>query len=289
MKTKKSKIEQATVETYLPIFPGFYGTLYGAEDSDDEEQAINGLLEPAGFAPSQINPLSKAVFDFGSGAVEFDYSTYYRDYLEEISETVAAELEGVPGFVSMELQGMRSPKEYNFANDSGDVILNLSNERAFRAWILKQCRIDRAGFAEYIRKKYTSRSGFMSFYSSDSKDWINDIRAGLDELDGHKLGRLLDYYFSEISEFDDWALYETAEKPYLSEYMSGPVVDIFEKEMGNLPEKVSGILESINAGREQLKAYAEKMPCNAAARQETGLIKNETKLYKAAVETLIEA
>ena len=84
------------------------------------------------------------------------------------------------------MQEVKSPKEYNFYNDS----INVEIEVDLDAVLLKLIKLN-SEFSDYISGQYTSYDGFMSSHSSDSNDWILDIKNNGDL--SHKLGACLGF------------------------------------------------------------------------------------------------
>jgi len=165
------------IDTYLPLFPGFYCTIFEPDetieiDNIERQRAENG-----------VNDLPDD-FDF---LQYLDYEQYRNDTAESFNDALEAELVTL-GFVSgMDFQEVISPKYYNFSNDSVNVEIKLSpeNEKNIRKYLLDH----KEEFERYIKERYTSRDGFISHYSNDSDDWLS---FELDE-NGHVLGTLLEF------------------------------------------------------------------------------------------------
>jgi len=174
MKQAKQKYD-----TFCPLFPGFYGTVfeYDGEGNDIE----------------YYNEENKT--DYGYDDFKWDY----RDYSNRVCKSFVNRLESELSHllpVKIEFQEIYSPKEYNFTNDSINVsievdlgqLIELIKERE------KQAK-------EYFKNKYTSCSGFISFHSPFYEDWINPTYILQDEK--HRVGALLDCLASiEIDEDD---------------------------------------------------------------------------------------
>lgn len=155
------------VETFLPIFSGFYGTRYEAPDPYPEDK------------PEYVRNEKEC---------EVDYS----EYTDRMSKAVTANVESeLSDFVhSITFQRLRSPKYYNFANDAIDVEIE-PNVSAIRQYVADNYE----AFAEFIRERYTSRSGFISHYSNDPDTWVNEYTEGLTNFsnNGHHLGTILEF------------------------------------------------------------------------------------------------
>jgi hypothetical protein len=64
-------------------------------------------------------------------------------------------------------------------------------------------------FNSWLRKRYTSRSGFISSYPNDVEGWEEETE-NFTKLDGHYLGAILDFIASEEHSEPDLALYYAA-------------------------------------------------------------------------------
>ena len=138
-------------ETWLPVFPGFYGTIFEASE-DYEIDCINEVRESNGLDPLTWDD------------IEFDYSQYETDVVESCINVLECEL---TDFVSrIKLQCINSPKEYNFANDSANIEIKIKPME-----ISKFINTNFDSFTKYIHDRYTSRSGFWSHYSNNANDW----------------------------------------------------------------------------------------------------------------------
>src|SRR6056297_1328477 len=109
------------VKSWLPVFPGFYGT--SIEPNEDTAiEFINEKRELMGMPEltwhEQIDP-------------KFNYGSYKEKvakiFVKEIKE-ILKELDVVE---TIEYEHLYSPKEYNFHNDSINVIYHLSKENIF--------------------------------------------------------------------------------------------------------------------------------------------------------------
>lgn len=163
-----------TIETYLPVFSGFYG---GYFESEADYQAEN---EYEYFKDTYYEDL-----DFDD--LEFDYKSFYNECAECMVFEVRDELVSL-GFVSdIDYQKISSPKYYNFVNDSIYVSIKLKDENVTN--IMNYLSVWTEEFTEYIKGKYTSRDGFISSYSNSIEDWLNT-----ESLEHpHKLGSILDF------------------------------------------------------------------------------------------------
>ena len=160
------------IETYLPLFPGFYGTIFEPYE-DSEIEYINDLRK------------DKGLDEIGWEDCEWDY----KDYRERVAEYVV-------GFVEWELkqmglkftyQSIQSPKFYNFSNDSINVEVGVENMNK----IIQYLNENEDEFRQHIKESYTSCDGFINHHSSSSDDWIDDLKSEVTL--SHKLGATLEF------------------------------------------------------------------------------------------------
>ena len=160
------------IETFLLLFPGFYGTIF----------------EP--YEDSEIDYINEVRNDKGLDEIEWgDCDWDYDDYRERVAESIV-------GFVEWELKQMglkftyqeiESPKFYNFSNDS----INVEVEVESMDKIIQYLNENEDEFRQHIKERYTSRDGFISYHSSNSNDWIDDLKSEVTLA--HKLGATLEF------------------------------------------------------------------------------------------------
>jgi hypothetical protein len=178
IKGKKSN-SGIKIESYLPIFNGFYNTLFEA----NEEMYIE---DP---------------YDYDD--YEFNYKQYHLDVAKECVGAIEQELNYLSLGISIKFQALDSPREYNFRNDRIDVEYTLGADslNKIHSYLLE----NKDAFSEYVKENYTSRSGFYSFHSNDVNEWLDNIKNGTD-LD-HKLGAVLNFILQNEN-YTDSDLYD---------------------------------------------------------------------------------
>lgn len=189
------------IETWLPVFPGFYNTIFEVSE-DSEIDDINCQRDHNGLKPVDFNK------------VEFDYKEYEDRVAKACINFIENELNHIfKSKIGIEIQKISSPREYNFYNDSIWVIVNISNAflGELEAYLIKH----REAFDKYIIDHYTSHSGFMSSHSNDSEVWLKE---NFDKLDtnGHYLGSLLQFVCKNEDINQDDMLDEVCSEMYLS-------------------------------------------------------------------------
>ena len=153
------------IESYLPIFPGFYNTLF---ECDCEESEIEE---------------GKTYDDY-----DFDYADYHKRVAERCVEAIENELKDFN--IKVEFQDLISPRFYNFSNDSINVEYTLENN-SFDL-VLDYLNENKEEFKTYIKERYTSYDGFSSFYSNDADVWLNEYLKD-DKKQAHAFGAVLDF------------------------------------------------------------------------------------------------
>jgi hypothetical protein len=174
------------VKTFLPIFPGFYNTIfefdYNLIDSDiNEARKEKGL-----FSNWSIDDL------------KIDYSRYELDIVKGFCDILPDFLSDY--IIGIELETIVSPKKYNFSNDSANVIIETRPEN-IQAFIYSH----KKEFSEYLKARYTSCDGFISHYSNNFEAWESETENFLNfNVNGHFLGAVLEFIarIENITAFD---------------------------------------------------------------------------------------
>jgi hypothetical protein len=176
---------------FLPIFNGFYNTLYDCDLSDEMYEL--GL--PQGFDWTNY----------------FDNAGYQLAVVKSACEVIEGWLKDT-GIEKVEFEEIISPKEYNFVNDAVDVKYHIDIEKFgnfIRDFINKN-----DGLWDYYLLRYKSRDGFISYYSCDADVWkeLTNDYTNFETLEGdsytarrfysHVIGSLLEFYLGTIKGAD---------------------------------------------------------------------------------------
>ena len=180
-------------KTWLPIFPGFYGTIF-EPDEESEVYRINIEREEDGLEPLEPD-------DFN-----FDYDSYKYDVCLNATEYVEDQLITLGIVKSIKFEELYSPREYNFSNDSINISVELILEN-----LSKYINSNFDNFMAYIEEKYKSYDGFESSYSNNGYDWKEDTENFYKYSDTNQLGSILDFILRNEN-------YETEDDMY--EYVS---------------------------------------------------------------------
>lgn len=176
-----------SIKTFLPVFNGFYGTLF---EYNGEEYDIMNYNQEHG------TDLDWEDFDFD-----------YEEYNNRVAEACCGEIENeLSDFgISIKFENIVSPRQYNFSNDSINVTMELTLANYNK--LLKYLEDNFEAFEEYIVSKYTSRSGFISHHSNSGQVWMDALKQlNVNQLE-HKFGAILEFYF-ENEGYTDWDLQE---------------------------------------------------------------------------------
>jgi hypothetical protein len=156
------------MKTYLPLFTGFYNTIWEMDDS-------------------------YLIDEMGVDTVDIDYKKYQEDVSKELCRVLPDHCDLIDSIL---FESLVSPQFYNFVNDSinCEISLSLSSREGLDDYLSENAD----AFAQYLKVRYTSRDGFSSSYSNNPKDWSDWAE------DEHKLGAVLDFWFmhEDVDEYD---------------------------------------------------------------------------------------
>lgn len=171
-------------------FSGFYESLHDSEldntlermFSDEDGNAIEGLVSRA--------------FD----AVQ--WRAVHIAYAKGYAESFAQEFE----IAGLTFESLQSPREYNFTTDR--IFVNVPADEMARILSVTP----RETLDSVAAEMFTSRSGFMSHYSPDVKDWGDSAI-----WDHNQWGALIRAYVLHMrdgEEFDSWAEHSMMEDDF---------------------------------------------------------------------------
>lgn len=185
------------INTWLPIFPGFYGTIFEPEESQEIEY-INQERKDKG-----LRELNFDAFQFNYKEYEIEISKKCCDFIEEKLKELGIEC-------TIKFEGLDSPREYNFRNDVINCEISLDLKE-----VKKQLIDNKDKLSQYFKDKFTSCDGFISFWSNDINDWINDF----DTADHtYSIGAVLESILmlnDEDNDLYDHMYYYASERVYL--------------------------------------------------------------------------
>lgn len=132
------------IKSYLPIFEGFYNTPL-TPDEEHEISRINEIREAKGLSSVDWSEC------------EWNYDEYCKEIAEASIEYIENRLNEIGINVSLEFDGIWSPKYYNYETDKVKVIAQFDWEKLKEKFFESDCD-------EYLKETLSSRSGFSSFY-----------------------------------------------------------------------------------------------------------------------------
>jgi len=189
-----------TFSTYAPVFTGFYNTIF-----DESDRFLNMELDDEDQFRENYEVPEEIPWDF--------ITDRFSDYIDHTAANKAVAeyvLDAIPGLyhkdlnLSIEFEELRSPREYNFANDSIDCKITLDIDE-----LKKYLDEHKAEFDKFLRDRYTGYSGFISSYPNSTVEWAEDTE-DFTALDGHYLGAILDFIAAEEHDDPQLALYYAA-------------------------------------------------------------------------------
>ena len=180
--------------TTIP-FSGFYESLH--------DSAIDNAIKQE-FSDDNGNENAELSYRALDSA---DFGTIRNEYAKEYAGNFAHEF----GIKSLGFESLNSPREYNFTTDRIFCYIDYSE----LCGIVKT--FDLAEFSAYVRERFTSRDGFISYYSADLADW-----GRIESWDHNQCGTALEFYAMQENggEFDQWAEYAIMEDSLCNGFLS---------------------------------------------------------------------
>ena len=150
-------METKTFEIRVPFFSGFYGTIW---DDVTDDATLMDMFE-----------LDKE----GVSKLEFDF----KSYSEDVTKAITSEIEGYfqktfKGVIGLTFKELDRPREYNFRNDVIYANLEVDYD-TFWKHFLELIEKHKEIVTEKLIDTWSSRSGFISFLSTDLDTWLSDI------------------------------------------------------------------------------------------------------------------
>ena len=182
------------MKTNLPIFKGYYGEEFGAEEYQLED--LNELREEAGKKPLQND------FDFN-----YDYENYYNELSKALCYKVHDILEGF--IKEIKFIELDSPKYYNYSNDV--ILCDIKpNKEAIKKYIKNNYK----DWSQYLKDNFTDYDGFWSHYSNSPENIDWDLEAIFKNKEyQYQLGAILS--FIAINEgIEYYEIYQDVEELY---------------------------------------------------------------------------
>jgi len=180
------------INTWLPCFNGYYGSIF---EANSEEMEIDHINEQRAE-----KKLPEIAFD----DCQWNYTEYYKEMSDKITDAIETFIKELYPDISIKYQSTQSPKEYNFTNDSINIELTINEITLGK--IYNYLLSNKEAFEEYL-KKYTSCSGFISHYSDIPETWTNEYWQEIREH-SHYLGSILEFVLINELEIDDLKIHD---------------------------------------------------------------------------------
>ena len=190
-----------TIKTYLPIFTGFYSTIFEPDESNEIDN-INYYRK------------EKKLPEINFDDCNFNYDEYRNEVCITVTAYIENELKDINIVSKIEFEALSSPKEYNFSNDSINIIVHLSDDNIKEIKKFLYDNLDE--YKQYLINNYTSCSGFMSFHPNTLEGW-QEITKDFNEYGdkGHYLGSVLEF-ICQMNEINTDSMYESLNDVYLN-------------------------------------------------------------------------
>lgn len=191
-----------TIKTFLPIFTGFYSTIFEPDGEDNEISDINSQRKAKNLPEIEFNDCN------------FNYDEYQKDISIAVTNYIEKELKDINVLSKINFEALSSPKEYNFSNDSINIEIELTKDNIE---VIKKIISDNLDeYKQYLKDNYTSYDGFISFHPNTFKGWFEITKGFNDYSDkGHYLGSVLEF-ICYLNEIDTDSMYESINDVYLS-------------------------------------------------------------------------
>ncbi len=181
------------IESYLPLFNGFYNTLFEYEEEEDIESFND---------------------EYGTDLDYEDFDWNYTERHERISKQICGIVESLLSDeninTTINFQKVVSPREYNFTNDSINCEYVISQKQY--DLIIDYLKSNWTEFNDWIKDRYTSRSGFISSRSNNAEVWINNMKSE-SHLE-HNFGSVLEFILQNEG-YETMSIYEQITDDYI--------------------------------------------------------------------------
>lgn len=166
-------------------FSGFYESWYSDELDDVEKNEVEYYCEEHDVDEEWLaNEMWR--FQDIRKAEQVICPVYVDTFNDFIAETFNLQL-------GLTFSDMSSPKEYNFTTDR--IFAHISDDAVQALFDA----VDTPALRKTIRDRFTSRDGFISFYSNNLENWLEQP---LSEWDHNELGTLFYALIADEEEFE---------------------------------------------------------------------------------------
>ena len=207
------------LETTIP-FEGFYNSFISADIENEIDSLTQYYSESYELNDNEEQLLSNSFLSVNNNnfynEICKDYVSFYLDNLNERIKDFT--LKGT-------FKCFISPREYNFETDRVFIEIEENHCIDFIKYIIKNYKKE---LDKKIKERFTSRSGFISFYENNLESWTNNYK----EWDHNQIGICFELF--DIEEDED-IVYSLRE--YLSETISENLYNTLDKEGKDLLDR----------------------------------------------------
>ena len=177
-------------------FSGFYNSKWDGELDNVENQFIEREAEDDDtLDESEVSAIVDKCRQYET-QMQYVAQKYVDHFNEKFKEEFGIAL-------GLRFESLKSPREYNFTSD---VIYAYIDEGVVRRLLDD---LEESKLADMIRERFTSRSGFISFYPNRIERWKEKP---LEEWDYNEVGTVLEAYVAQVEDFECDVYYEMCER-----------------------------------------------------------------------------
>ncbi len=200
------------MQTTIP-FCGFYCSTADEQIDYELESLFNYQMEE--ISDHEIDHQDR--FDILRSCADFYniHQEYAKAYVQAFGDHFEYQYDFVLPITFVELT---SPREYNFTTDR--IFVEISLETVQRLFVESE-DANHITLKQRIHDRFTSRSGFISFYSNDIEEWLEKPLANWDE---NEVGTLLESVMLLHGTDEDRIDFENEVLDTLSEYVVSNLV-----------------------------------------------------------------
>ena len=181
--------------TTLP-FSGFYNSKWSDELDNVENNFIENEAEDDDtLDESEISEIVDKCLQYET-QMQYVAQEYVGYFNEKFKEEFGIDL-------GLRFESLKSPREYNFTSD---IIYAYIDEEVVRRLLDD---LEESKLADMIRERFTSRSGFISFYTNRIERWK---AKPIEEWDHNEVGTVLEAYVAQVEDFEWGVYYEMCER-----------------------------------------------------------------------------
>ena len=206
------------LESTIP-FEGFYNSFISGDIENEIDSLTQYYSESYELNDNEEQLLSNSFLSVNNNnfynEICKDYTSFYIDKLNEIIKDFT---------LKATYKCFISPKEYNFETDRIFIEIEENHCIDFIKYIIKNYKKE---LDKKIKERFTSRSGFISFYENNLESWTNNYK----EWDHNQIGTCFELFNLEEEDI----VYSLRE--YLSETISENLYNTLDQEGKDLLDR----------------------------------------------------